>query len=111
MFGGDAFIAHHDAAGFVDALYAAGALRVEVRDHALVATLPAEPEARSRLFAMYNAEVDRCGEEFGGEDSGGHEMTRDEALALGDPNAEGEWVGGDLHATDSGQQTLTFWWD
>jgi hypothetical protein len=60
---------------------------------------------------MYNAEVDRFGEEFGGEETPGHEMTREEAIALGNPGAEGLWVVDDLHVTDTGQSTLTFWWD
>jgi hypothetical protein len=110
-FGGDCFVSHHDALGFVDALYAAGALRVEVHDGTLVATLPDDPGARSRLFAMYNSEVDRFGEEFGGEETAGHVMTLDEASAIGHPDAEGEWVADDLHVTDTGQSTLTFWWD
>lgn len=109
--GGDCFVSYHDASAFVDALYAAGALLVEVRDNALVAALPSDPEARSRLFAIYNAEVDRFGEEFGGEETAGHAMTLEEAIAVGHPDAEGEWVVDDLHATDTGQPTLTFWWD
>ena len=111
IFGGDCFVNHHDASAFVDALYAAGALLVEVRDDALVATLPVDPDARSRIFEMYNAELDRFGEEFGGAETAGHAMTRDEAIALGHPEAEGEWVADDLHATDTGQSTLAFWWD
>lgn len=110
-FGGDCFVNHHEATSFVDALYAAGATLVEVRDHTLVVTLPDDRDARSRLFAMYNAEVDRFGEEFGGEETAGHEMTREEAVSIGVPDAEGEWVVDDLHVTENGQQTLSFWWD
>jgi len=110
-FGGDCFVSHHDPPAFVDALYAAGAPLVEVHDGTLVATLPDDPGARSRLFAIYNSEVDRFGEEFGGEETAGHAMTRDEAIGVGHPDAEGEWVTDDLHATDTGQSTLTFWWD
>lgn len=110
-FGGDCFVSHHDALTFVDMLYAAGAPLVEVRDGTLVATLPDDPGARSRLFAVYNADVDRFGEEFGGEETAGHVMTLDEAIAIGHPDAEGEWVADDLHVTDTGQSALTFWWD
>lgn len=109
--GGDGFVRHHEALAFVDALYAAGSPLVEVRESRLVATLPDDPGARSRLVAMYNAEVDRCGEEFGGEETAGHAMTHDEAVAIGHPDAEGEWVTDDLHVSDMGQSTLTFWWD
>jgi hypothetical protein len=63
------------------------------------------------VFAIYNREVDTFGEEFGGEESTGHEITREEALAMGHPEAEGEWCVDDLHLTDTGQATITFWWD
>lgn len=111
MFGGDCFISHHDALTFVAMLYATGARLVEVRNNTLVATLPDDLGARARLFAVYNAEVDRFGEEFGGEETAGHEMTHDEASAIGHPDAEGEWVVDDFHVTDTGRPTLTFWWD
>lgn len=111
VFGGDAFASDHDPTAFVEALYGAGALRVEVVEYSLVVTLPAEGEARARVIAMYNAEVDRFGEEFGGEELAGHEMTAEEAAAIGHPEAVGEWVVDDLHITDRGQQTITFWWD
>lgn len=110
-FGGDCFVSHHDALAFVDALYAAGASLVEVHDSTLIATLPDDSGARSRVFAMYNSEVDRFGEEFGGEETAGHVMSLEEAIAIGHPDAEGEWVADDLHLTDTGQSTLTFWWD
>ena len=109
--GGDCFVSHHDAGAFVDALYAAGATRVAVRANTLVATMPDDAGARARLFAIYNDEVDRFGEEFGGEETAGHAMTRDEAIAIGHPDAEGEWVVDDFHVADTGQATLTFWWD
>lgn len=112
MFGGDVFMHHHDATAFVDALYAAGATLVEIHDTTvMVATLPSDPEARARVIAIYNAQVDEFGEEFGGEETPGHEMTREEAIAIGHPEAEGEWVGDDLHITDTGQSTISFWWD
>ena len=53
----------------------------------------------------------RFGEDFGGADLAGHEMTGEEAIALGHPEAEGEWVADDLHITDTGQPTIPFWWD
>jgi hypothetical protein len=105
---------YHDASAFVDALYAAGASLVEIHrgvDDTLVATLPADPEARARVIGIYNSEVDRFGEEFGNEWSPGHEMTRDEAIEIGDPGAEGQWIVDDVHITDTGQSTITFWWD
>lgn len=110
-FGGDCFVNHHDALAFVGALYAAGTPLVEVHDGTLVATLPDEPGARSRLFAMYNSEVERFGEELGGGETAGHVMTRDEAIAIGHPDVEGEWVVDDFQVTDTGQSALTFWWD
>lgn len=110
-FGGDGFVSHHDFVTFVAELYGAGAVLVEVVKHTLVATLPQAPEARARVIAIYNREVDRFDEEFGGEEPQGHEMSRDEAIAMGHPEAEGEWVLEDLHVTDRGQTTITFWWD
>lgn len=55
----------------------------------LVVTLPADPEMRAAVFAMYNREVDSRGEDFGGE------QVVDEAG----------------HVTDRGQVELVFWWD
>ena len=111
VFGGDGFVNHHDATAFVDALYAAGATLVEIHDTVMVATLPSDPEARARVISIYNAQVDEFGEEFGGEETPGHEMSREEAIAIGHPEAEGEWVVDDLHITDTGQSTISFWWD
>ncbi|MEO8845658.1 MAG: hypothetical protein ABI591_04480 [Kofleriaceae bacterium] len=109
--GGDSFHARHEPRAFVDALFAAGAtaVSVEARQRLLVVGLPADATARVRLFAIYNLEVDELGEEFGGEETPGHEMTAEEADLLG---AEvGEWIVDDLHAVDSGQTALHFWWD
>ncbi len=111
VFGGDGFGSHHDASAFVEGLYAAGATRVVVREHMLVATLPSDPTLRAAVLAIYDAEVDRFGEELGGEETQGHSMTRDEAIAVGHPEAEGEWVVDDFHVVDTGQTTITFWWD
>jgi hypothetical protein len=110
-FGGDCFVNHHDFGEFVEALYAAGAPLVRVVKHSLVATLPPEAAARARLIALYNREVDRFGEEFGGSQTPGHEMTAAEAAAVGQPDAAGEWVVDDLHVVDTGQPELHFWWD
>jgi hypothetical protein len=108
----DGFANHHNATQFVDALYAAGAVRVTVNSGTtLVATLPMEAHRRAPLFAIYNAEIDRFGEEFGGMDNPGHEMTRAEAAAIGQPEAEGRWVVDDFHVIDTGQLALRFWWD
>lgn len=107
----DGFHAQHAPLVFVDALYAAGATEVRVERSSLVAVLPLDTAARARLFAIYNGQVDEFGEEFGGEETAGHEMTEAEAIAIGHPEAAGEWVVDDLHVTDTGQATLTFWWD
>ncbi|MEP6864902.1 MAG: hypothetical protein ABJE66_30060 [Deltaproteobacteria bacterium] len=108
---GDGFHARHQPNELVDVLHAAGAVRVHVVRDCLIATLPEDPEARARLFAIYNAEVDVLGEEFGGEELDGHEMTDAEANAIGQPEAVGEWVVDGLHARDRGLATLTLWWD
>jgi len=109
---GDGFQAGHDPAAFVDALFAAGAVNVVVRDHdSLVVTLPAAADARARLIAIYNHEVERYGEDFGGEEPAGHEMTLEEATERGTPELAGEWVVDTLEVADTGQPTLTFWWD
>lgn len=108
----DGFHAGHVPLEYVDALYAAGALSVSVVERAsLVVELPHEPVARHALFALYNAEVDRFDQDFGGEEPPGHEITAAEATALGDPSAEGEWMVTDPHIADIGQHNLTFWWD
>lgn len=83
------------AAAYVEALYRAGAVRVRVdglleagqRATTLVVELPADPAQREALFGMYNTEVAEYGESFGGEET--------------DPDP----------VTESGQRTLTFWWD
>ena len=106
---GDGFLSYN-ALEYVDALYAAGATSVTVEDGSiLMVGLPADPEARARLFAIYNGEVDKFDQDFGGEETPGHEMTAEEADLLG---AEpGEWIVDDLHAVDNGQTALHFWWD
>jgi len=111
-FGGDSF-QRHDAREFVDRLYQAGAAHVTIGagGDIMIVQLPEEPAARQRLFAIYNTEVDELGEEFGGEDTRGHEMTLEEARAIGAPEAVGEWVVDDLHVHDSGQTVLRFCWD
>lgn len=38
-------------------------------------------------------------------------MTRAEAEELGDPSLEGELIYIDDPLADTGQKTLTFWWD
>lgn len=106
----DGFL-QHDAGAFVEALYAAGAVFVQAQESTLVVTLPAAPETRAQLFAIYNQQVDEVGEEFGGEELPGHEMTEEEAAEIGHPDAVGAWVVDDLHVSDKGQTTLTFWWD
>ncbi len=107
----DGFHTGHEPLEYVDALYAAGALNVSVHQASLVVELPHDPGARRALFEMYNVEVDRFDQDFGGEQPPGHEITAAEAASLGDPNAEGEWMVTDLHIADTGQLTLAFWWD
>lgn len=109
--GSDGFANRHNASAFVESLYAAGALLVAIEKNMIVATLPSDVDARARVIAIYNREVDEFGEEFGGEEGPGHEMTRAEAEAIGHPEAEGEWVGEDLHISDTGQTRIRFWWD
>lgn len=111
VFGGDGFVNHHNASSFVNELYSAGATLVEVNDDTLVATLPTDAAARARIIGIYNREIDEFGEEFGGEDTQGHEIARDEAIAMGHPEAEGEWVVEDFHIVDTGQEKIRFWWD
>jgi hypothetical protein len=106
---GDGFHCRYQLEEFVARLHTAGAVSVLLDGDTLVATLPHDPAARARLFAIYNAEVDELGEEFGGEAPAGHEMTAEEAAEVG---AEvGEWVVDDFHARDAGQEHLRFWWD
>ena len=110
-FGGDSFAGRHTAAGFVDELYAAGATLVEVDREALVVSLPADATSRARVIDLYNREVDALGEEFGGDPPQGHELSREEALASGCPEAEGQWCVDDFHLRDLGQARIRFWWD
>lgn len=110
---GGAFHSDHqqDPRSFVEHLYAAGAVRVTVEGSRslLVAELPSS--GREPLFAIYNEQVDAYGEEFGGEETAGHEMTAEEAASIGAPEAVGAWVVDDFHVTDQGQKHLRFWWD
>src|ERR1700709_2796136 len=101
----DGFKSENAPRAFVDELYAAGATLVEVRDDdaLLVVHVPPDAERRARFFAIYNEEAELYGEGFGGEEPLGHEMTAEEALAFGNPDAEGQWVLDSLLITDTGQ--------
>ncbi len=105
---GDGFL-DYDANEYIDALYAAGATSVMVAGRMLVVGLPPDREARARLIAIYNREVDKFDQEFGGEEPPGHAMTAEEAARLG--AMPGEWIVDDLHITETGQTTLRFAWD
>lgn len=106
---GDAFHARHELEAFLAALREAGARRIAFEGEAIVVDLPDEPDARARLLAIYDAEVDALGEEFGGDAPETREMTPEECARLGAP--AGAHVLVSLHARDTGQAQLRFWWD
>ena len=78
---------------------------------ALTVVLPTNPEKRSRIFELFYREAEQFGQDFGGDDGQYREMTRAEAEELGDPSLEGELIYIDDPLADTGQKTLTFWWD
>lgn len=75
--------------------------------------LPTDPEPRARVFASLAREAETYRGDFGVDPDGrgGREITREEALALGDPSAEGAWVEAEGPPRDVGQPSVTLWWD
>ncbi len=112
----DRFADDESALQFVERLYAAGAPRVDVYgdDGAYMTfmrvALPSDPASRERLFAICNHEIDEYGGDF--ETEREYEViTREQAEAMGHPEAEGETALVDEPVKDKGQLYLTFWWD
>lgn len=75
--------------------------------------LPPDPAARARLFELVEREWRERGEDFSCDPSGrgGSALTREEAIAMQDPSAEGEWAVEDGAPCDAGQDAVTLWWD
>lgn len=121
---GNRFDNRDELFSYLNELYQAGAEQIlidldevvrpetaEPCGQALIVVLPTESEKRSLIFELFNQEVEQFGQDFGGDDGQSREMTLEEAQALGDPSLEGELVYIDSPLADTGQQTLTFWWD
>jgi hypothetical protein len=73
--------------------------------------LPPDPESRKRLFKLLQDEEDDFGEDFCVTPNGrsGREMTREEAIAEGDPGLEGYWLEEMGPIQDVGQTVLSLW--
>lgn len=113
----DRFADDGSALQFVERLYAAGAAGVDVYNDdngpymsVMRVSLPPDPQSRDRLFAICNQEIDEHGQDFQTERE--HEViTKEQAEAMGYPEAEGETALVDEPVRDKGQTYLTFWWD
>jgi hypothetical protein len=113
----DRFADDESALHFVERLYAAGAPRVDVYSDdrgpymtLMRVSLPTDPQSRGRLFAICNQEIDEYARDF--ETEREYEViTKEQAKAMGHPEAEGETALVDEPVKDKGQTYFTFWWD
>lgn len=109
---GNRFNGADGALEYVELLYRAGAEAVLVEANStLVVKMPTDAEARNKIIAMYNTERSECDQDFGGEPEQERPMTREEAVALGNPDLEGAPVLEDATLYDKGQTEIRFWWD
>jgi hypothetical protein len=113
----DRFADGGSALQFVERLYAAGASRVDVYSDDngpymtfMRVTLPTDLAGRARLFAICNQESDDYGENFETEREY-DVISKEQAAALGRPEAEGSTALIAEPVKDQGQTYLTFWWD
>lgn len=122
QYGADCFVEPGSALTMVTELLAAGTVQIALvayaRDRStpnrMEIELPSDPERRRSVFAILAREWERHNEDFSASPDGRaepEEITREEALAMGHPEAEGELrhdVGAPL---DAGQSIMTLWWD
>ncbi len=120
LFLADRFGMPGEALRFVDSLYQARASAVSVLLEAgqsgpalMRLALPEEQDARTRLFALFAAEVEQCGQDFAADPDGLNHtlLTEGMAVELGDPEAEGQWAVESGPPRDIGQTTMELWWD
>ncbi len=119
----DRFAEDGSALAMVNELLAAGAVRVVLvgtgpRDrnapNAMELQLPVDGSARQALFAIFEREWELCNEDFGATPDGRAEpveITREQAIAMGHPEAEGELAHDVGEPIDRGQTTMSLWWD
>jgi len=123
LYAAERFAEPGSALAMVHELLAAGAVRVALlgtglRDgtmpNSMEIELPADHVARRRLFAVFEREWERCNEDFSASPDGRNEpqeITREQALAMGHPEAEGELAYDVGAPIDAGQTIMTLWWD
>lgn len=116
-FTADRFSSPGSALAFVERLYAAGVVRVALYNddsgpsmNFMRVTLPTNPEQRAAIFAICNKEIEDHGENFSTERE--YEIiSKEQAEAMGVPEAEGEEALVDEPIKDKGQTFMTLWWD
>jgi hypothetical protein len=111
------------ALAMVQELLAAGAVHVALlgtgsRDRSAPNSMeierPSDHGGRRRVFAVFEREWERYHEDFSASPDGRNEpqeITREQALAMGHPEAEGELVHDAGVPIDAGQTIMTLWWD
>jgi hypothetical protein len=119
----DRFSEPGSALAMMSELRAAGVVRVALvgsgpRDrnapNSMELELPFARSARASIFAILEREWERCNEDFSASPDGRkdpQEITREEAVAMGHPEAEGELAHDVGAPVDAGQTILTLWWD
>ncbi len=122
-YGSDRFAERDSALAMVRELLAAGALRVSLvgsgpRDrnapNEIEIELPIERSARQAIFAIFAREWEAYDQDFSATPDGRSApvaITREEAIAMGHPEAEGELSHDVGEPIDIGQTTRTLWWD
>ncbi len=108
------------ALAMVERLEQLGARRVSLlaqrggRPNMMEVELPTEPGPRRALFDLLAGEWERCNEDFAADPDGRAApttITREQAEAMGHPEAEGELAYDVGEPLDDGQSVITLWWD
>lgn len=121
-FAADRFAVSGSAAAFVRELMAHGARVALVgsdrepqsgEPEFMEVEIPTDAHARRSLFACFEREWNAHSDGFAVEPDGreARELTREEATALGDPEAEGQSVSDGGPPRDVGQPLVMLWWD
>ena len=123
QYAADRFGEPGSALAMVSELLAAGAVHVALlgtgsrnrnAPSSMEVELPSDPGGRKSVFAVFEREWERCNEDFSASPDGRNEpqeITREQALAMGHPEAEGELAHDVGAPIDAGQTIMTLWWD
>jgi hypothetical protein len=102
------------AAGAVSVALVGSGPRERNAPNSMQLELPFERSARESIFAILAREWERYNEDFSASPDGRREpeeISREEAVAMGHPEAEGELTYDVGAPVDAGQAILTLWWD